>query len=136
MIRVWVLMAAGIALAAPVFAEDSVGDKEPLGNREYANSCAVCHGMKGKGDGPLAKMLVRPPSDLTTIAARNQGQFPLLRVIHVIDGRQNVESHGDRSMPTWGNRYRFEAGGDLADEGTVRGRTLALALYLESIQGK
>ncbi|TIV90259.1 MAG: cytochrome c, partial [Mesorhizobium sp.] len=27
------------------------------GQQEYLNSCAVCHGVEGKGDGPLADEL-------------------------------------------------------------------------------
>ena len=31
----------------------------------FANNCTGCHGMAGRGDGPLAKSLAIPPADLT-----------------------------------------------------------------------
>lgn len=32
----------------------------------FAQSCVACHGPGGRGDGPLAASLARPPTDLTT----------------------------------------------------------------------
>lgn len=110
--------------------------REPAGQVEYVTSCASCHGLDGKGGGPVAASLTKQPPDLTRLAARNQGQFPFLRTIQVIDGRQDIAVHGGRDMPIWGDRYTIEAGGDLADEGAVRGRILSLVLYLEQLQGK
>ena len=46
------------------------------GRNEYANQCASCHGAAGKGDGPLQPFLVKPPSDLTTLAQRHGGKLP------------------------------------------------------------
>ena len=38
-----------------------------LGEFEYRNSCAQCHGVSGKGDGPVASSLAKPPPDLTML---------------------------------------------------------------------
>ena len=38
------------------------------GRYEYRSSCAACHGDTGKGDGPVAKSLNRPPADLTALS--------------------------------------------------------------------
>jgi hypothetical protein len=57
-------------------------------------------------------------------------------VVHIIDGRTDVQAHGT-PMPTFGARYRREIGdlaGEYGAEQIVRGRVLDLALYLESIQ--
>ena len=47
------------------------------GQAEYLNSCAVCHGTEGKGDGPLRDLLVKQPADLTHLSQKNGGKFPL-----------------------------------------------------------
>ncbi len=33
----------------------------------YEQTCAVCHGTEGKGDGPTSKVLQPKPADLTTV---------------------------------------------------------------------
>ena len=71
------------------------------GQAEYLNSCAVCHGVDGKGNGPLRDLLMKRPADLTRLSKRNGGTFPYSRVFATIDGRYAVPSHGDREMPVW-----------------------------------
>ena len=51
---------------------------EDAGRREYVNSCAVCHGDSGRGDGPIVASLKTPPTDLTTLQKNNMGVFPFL----------------------------------------------------------
>ena len=75
------------------------------GKSEYQSSCAACHGEDGKGNGPVSSQLKVPPSDLTVLAKKNNGVFPVKSVYEVIDGRQAVLAHGTRDMPIWGNRY-------------------------------
>ncbi|EPX82004.1 hypothetical protein Salmuc_02369 [Salipiger mucosus DSM 16094] len=101
------------------------------------NACASCHGAEAKGDGPLAEFLTVEVSDLTQIAARNDGVFPLIDVIHIIDGRTGGRPHGD-PMPVWGQRFKEAMGeaGPYASEIVVRGRILSLAYYIESIQAE
>jgi mono/diheme cytochrome c family protein len=50
------------------------------GSALYRAYCAVCHGSETRGSGPMAKPLKKAPTDLTRIAARNGGAFPLARV--------------------------------------------------------
>lgn len=38
--------------------------------------CATCHGLSGRGDGPLASVLDTPVADLTVITRKNGGVFP------------------------------------------------------------
>src|ERR1700733_1619419 len=52
--------------------------------------CASCHGADAKGDGPMAKSLKVKPSDLTRIAARNGGTFPLMRIERIISGEEQL----------------------------------------------
>ena len=77
-----------------------------FGEFEYETSCASCHGVTGKGDGPMAQHLVARPSDLTILAKNNGGVFPAQKVYEIIDGRKDVEAHGSREMPVWGRQFR------------------------------
>ena len=113
-----------------------------LGEFEYSNSCVQCHGVSGKGDGPLAGYLTKSPSDLTVLQKNNGGVFPVNRVYKVVDGSENVRIHGPRDMPVWGGRFRARVQDD-EDEGFSsyedirdysRARILALIEYLSTIQ--
>ncbi len=116
---------------------------EDLGRTEYHDSCAICHGETGKGDGPYASFLKTPVPDLTTLQKRNNGVFPFNRAYEVIDGREAVKAHGPRDMPIWGDSYTVQAMKSMADfvhpsdaEGFVRGRILALISYVYGLQEK
>lgn len=112
---------------------------EEAGKTEYMSSCASCHGIDGKGAGPVASELsIMIPKPLTGLSAANDGEFPMLEVIQVIDGRTGVRGHGTESgMPVWGAVYKAPLVGEIGAYGSevaVRGRILSLALYLQSIQ--
>ena len=110
------------------------------GKTEYMNQCASCHGTAVTGEGPLRPFLVKPPSDLTTLAKRHGGVFPQQQVRETIDGRglQEPGPHGTREMPVWGQRFRQEAqqthAGRYQPERRVRQRVDALVDYLRSVQ--
>lgn len=130
--------AGGVASAA------ETALKADLGKREYENSCALCHGKDGKGTGAINDLLKKSPTDLTTLAKKNNGVFPFYRVYAVIDGRELVRGHGDRDMPAWGNRYSSDtvkAAEYYMDvpydaEMYARSRILSLIDYLNRIQVK
>src|SRR5262245_61810160 len=82
--------------------------EENPGRNEFLRSCASCHRVSGKGDGPVAKSLSSHPSDLTRLSEANNGVFPVSRVHEVIDGRIERLVHGTRDMPVWGDRYMRE----------------------------
>ena len=107
------------------------------GRAEYLNSCAVCHGPDGKGDGPLAEELMTRPADLTVLSQKNKGAFPYNRVFAVIDGRYIVPGHGTREMPVWGRQFLEEdvkVFGPSGGEIVTTERIHELAGYLESLQ--
>ncbi|MDX1780263.1 MAG: cytochrome c [Thalassovita sp.] len=113
-----------------------------LGEFEYRNSCAQCHGMGATGDGPVTAFLRNMPPDLTMLQKNNDGVFPFANVYAVIDGSAEVDVHG-RDMPLWGDRYRERVGndpeGDFSPADTeiyVRTRILALIDYLAGMQAK
>lgn len=127
------LLASGLSVATASAAESAFG----ITDVEYRLSCASCHGVEGKGDGPMAQYMKIAPSDLTQISKNNGGDFPFIRVMEVIDGRGVVAGHGTRDMPVWGDR--FTAASD--QEGfrrdlAVRLRILELMYFVQSIQEK
>ncbi|MGB8622224.1 MAG: c-type cytochrome [Paracoccaceae bacterium] len=110
--------------------------QEDAGKAEYMNACAGCHGESAMGNGPLSSLMNIPVPDLTGLKARNDGVFPMLDVIHTIDGRMQAEAHGG-PMPIWGDRFKAHMTTEMDEYGgemRVRGRILSLALYLDSIQ--
>lgn len=128
-----------LAVQAEAWAE-----KIDVGEMEYFSGCAPCHGRDAKGKGPLADQLKAAPADLTQLAKKHGGVFPLNAVYEKIDGRQEVKAHGTREMPIWGYRYvPFPIGADQAfnrslpdPEPMIRERILSLIDYLNRIQEK
>jgi len=113
--------------------------KVDLGKREYDNNCTVCHGKDGKGNGPYVEFLKRSPPDLTTLAKRNGGVFPVAKSYEVIEGAG--PGHGTRDMPIWGMDYSIKAAEYYMDipydrEAFVRGRILSLIEYLNRLQAQ
>lgn len=116
-------------------------DKVDVGKREYEANCAVCHGIKGEGDGPYTGLTEQRALNLTLLAKNNGGVFPLAWVYEVIEGERDVQAHGPRDMPIWGWEYKIELaeryGGIPFDaEFYVRARILALAEYIYRLQQK
>ena len=73
----------------------------------YARHCATCHGAEATGGGPMAPVLVLQPPDLTTLSERNEGTFPVTRVVMRIDGRDPLVSHGS-PMPVYGDFFETD----------------------------
>ena len=148
--RATLLIAANLIVAFNVqsWAQQPVPQQADIGKIEYQASCAACHGADGKGTGPVAAALITKPADLTTITKQNNGVFPFGRIYDIIDGRQEVRSHGVRDMPIWG--FRFSPApipgfspqapyflDPLYDrEPVIRSRILAVIDYIYRIQEK
>ena len=127
---------AALALLLPGAVQ---AQSQEIGAELYGQYCATCHGAGGAGDGPLTEVMTETPADLRGLAATNEmapGEFPMLKVIHIIDGRTGLRGHGG-AMPTYGRVFMAETEPTMELTGAVletRGRVLSLALYLESIQ--
>jgi mono/diheme cytochrome c family protein len=117
--------------AAPAPAPASTAAAAPTTGRELFDTfCASCHGPSGSGDGPMAAQLKRQPPDLRKLQVGNRGQFPGPLLERIIDGRQ-IDAHGTRSMPVWGDVFFRERGVNRSD---VKTRIDALIDYLRTIQ--
>jgi len=106
----------------------------PASGREmYTAYCASCHGTHAKGDGPAAAALKIPPTDLTTLAQKNNGNFPSNHVAAVLSGQEEVTAHGSKDMPVWGPVFFRVSHGHVTE---VQQRISNLTQYIESLQGK
>lgn len=97
----------------------------------YKAYCASCHGIDGKGGGPMAPTLKAHVPNLTHIARRNHGSFPVERVERIISGDEEISAaHGSREMPMWGPIFSQI----VWDRDLSRLRIHNLARYIEKIQ--
>ena len=135
MARYLLLAVVALGLSAGAAGAQTKVDRGPMVNTPASDAgtmfttyCAVCHGKEGKGDGPAAKALAKTPADLTKLSARNNGQFPEIRVRRYIEGLDEVAAHGTRDMPMWGELFRS------LNRDTAQIRIQALAEYLKAMQ--
>jgi mono/diheme cytochrome c family protein len=104
------------------------------GEQLYRRFCASCHGLEGRGDGPVASTLRVEVPDLTRPVPRSPALDPRERIARIIDGRYIIAAHGTRIMPVWGEDLtRLEIGNPDAERSTqiVIGR---LADYIAGLQ--
>jgi len=95
-----------IAVSAPVFSVNLPPAYE--GRRLYVSYCLLCHGIDGKGDGPLAKAMQISPADLTT-TVRSRSDTILIKII-TGEGRQTItgrDRHNllSEAMPEWSDVF-------------------------------
>jgi len=130
-----------IGLASAALAQQTNPKLEVAGARDagltkgpdlYRRYCAVCHGKDGKGGGPAAAALKATPTDLTQLAKRNGGKFPVGTVRQLLGGGSSTPAHGSQEMPIWGPVFRAMS----PDENVAKLRVDNLLRYLESIQPK
>jgi len=127
-----ILTLCAVALAS----EASAQSEEQDGRALFVAHCAVCHGMAGQGDGPLSRTLAKQPADLTKIAARREGVWPMLEVMAIVDGYTGLANHRE-NMPVIddmveGPMVDFDTGNGLVTR--VPARLVATVEYLERIQ--
>jgi len=95
----WLLL---LQWVAPAAIADAPAAYE--GRRLYVSHCQLCHGTKGKGDGPLAKAMGITPADLTT-TVRSRSDTILKKII-TGEGLQSITGRGrqnllSEAMPEW-----------------------------------
>jgi mono/diheme cytochrome c family protein len=137
--RIGLGLCALVLAWAPARADDAgISSRDlvlQMGRADFLRHCAACHGEGGRGDGPVAASLRVPPADLTRIAVRREGSFPVAEVTEIVDGRRTIAAHGLREMPVWGVRFSTRVHEGSSEDEVARGRLLVLVEYLRSIQG-
>jgi hypothetical protein len=97
-------LSVSACLVVGFLSQASAQDSDP-GRTQYLSDCAGCHGADVKGNGPHSSNLHTKPPDLTTLAKRNKGVFPVNFVYRAIDGRGVDTGHDIGDMPVWGCRH-------------------------------
>jgi mono/diheme cytochrome c family protein len=134
-----ITLAAGLVLAVgyadqaknTVIQVDKTGPWD--GKQMYTSYCAPCHGMDGRGNGPVAQSLKSQPVDLTALARNNHGKYPDTHVISVLHFGSEIPSHGSTQMPIWGPVLGKMAPSNPMDKDL---RIANLSRYLEHMQVK
>jgi mono/diheme cytochrome c family protein len=103
------------------------------GKAMYVNYCAPCHGVTGKGNGPVAVALKQQPIDLTVLSRNNGGKYPATHVLSVLEYGSEIPSHGTAQMPVWGP---ILGSMDQSDPINTRLRISNLTHFIETIQVK
>ncbi len=101
----------------------------------FSRNCSGCHGPTGQGDGAAASAGTQP-ADLTRIAARRGGVWPMLEVMSIIDGYAKG-TNPRAGMPAFSGfldppLVPFDTGNGVVVEAPRN--LIALVDYLETIQ--
>jgi hypothetical protein len=130
----------GVALGLLALPGSGLGQDEDSptfeisGSYNYRTYCASCHGVDGKGDGPMAESLRFMPPDLTLLARKNGGRYPADLVARVVDGREPVDGHGGPDMPVWGDAFKNADTG--FDNEKVRQKIRSVVDFVKTLQQK
>lgn len=100
----------------------------------FRTYCASCHGVDGKGEGPLAESLRFHPPDLSLLAKRSGGEYPVEKVTRIVDGRKPLKGHGGPDMPIWGDAFKNPETG--YDEQSVQEKVRSVVDFLRTLQSK
>ncbi|MFQ5525528.1 MAG: c-type cytochrome [Thermoanaerobaculia bacterium] len=130
---------AGVSALPAQVDDENPGFMAAKGRVTFRRYCASCHGEKAEGNGPVAKMLKIPPSDLRVLKHESDGEFPADRITAWVDGREEVAAHGRRDMPVWGEVFQTSlianpAAPDEDGEARAARKVRELVLFLETIQ--
>jgi mono/diheme cytochrome c family protein len=105
------------------------------GKQMYVSYCAPCHGVDGRGHGPVASALKMPPTNLTMLSKNNQGKFPEYHLDSVLKFGSEMLAHGSAEMPVWGPTLtRMDTNDN--DHSKAALRISNLTHYIETLQVK
>jgi mono/diheme cytochrome c family protein len=142
------LFLAGLAAAIIVgvgYANESTAKKTVVipvtkapandGRQMYVNYCAPCHGVDGRGNGPVASALKKQPTNLAALSRNHGGKFPSTHIVSVLQFGAANPSHGSAEMPVWGPM--LGSVNTATDEASVRALRISnLSRYLQTLQEK
>lgn len=129
------LLAALTALSLTACAGAAFGPGDAAsGRHDFRVSCAGCHGVDARGNGPIAPILSVPVPDLTLIASRRGGQFPADEIFRIVDGQADLRAHGPRHMPVWGYEFFGDDPDDAAAHRQATDKIDRVVHYLRSMQ--
>jgi len=106
------------------------------GKGMYGSYCAPCHGLNGRGNGPVASFLKTQPADLTLLARANNGKFPSAHIVSVLQFGARVPAHGSIQMPVWGPIFGQMKDSALPSSEERQMRASNLTEYLQTLQLK
>ena len=112
------------------------GTRPTDGKQMFVSYCAPCHGLDGRGNGPVAVALKTSPADLTVLARKNHGTYPAEHVAAVLNFGVKMPAHGTSEMPVWGpllSNLNYHGGNGQQFE-TLRVNNLVR--YIETLQTK
>ncbi len=104
------------------------------GKQMYTSYCASCHGVDGRGNGPVAAELKVAPADLTVLSKEHNGKYPSAHVMAVLHFGTETSAHGTAEMPIWGPIFGNMDHGTSQDVETLR--VSNLARYVQALQAK
>ena len=128
------LLSAFVLASAQIETQGQAAIRPVDGSSIFRNYCAACHGLDGRGNGPVSKALKGEVPDLTGLSQRNDGTFPAIHVRNTImfGADDLLPAHRSKEMPIWRPIFHeIEFDQDLGDV-----RLENVTEYLESIQRK
>lgn len=123
-------------LMIPILTVGNSLEAQSVGELLFKRNCVSCHGVAGRGDGPLAAGLGTAPADLTKIAARRDGVWPMLEVMSILDGYLKTTNPRE-DMPVFegfldDEMVEFETGNGVTT--LVPTKLIEVVNYLETLQ--
>jgi mono/diheme cytochrome c family protein len=114
--------------------EMGAGGRMISGKGQYQTHCAQCHGMEGKGDGPVAAALKTQPADLTMLAKNNGGVYPEEKVVDSIKANSPIQAHAALAVQM---RQSSESGTGATFTGQqIQKKIKLVADYIKTLQAK
>lgn len=101
------------------------------GHALFEQSCAACHGKRGKGDARGASTMNPRPIDLTTLSKR-YGAFPAERIEATLKGTDQSKAHTP-TMMAWKALFLADANGN---ETIADAHVKDVIAFIASLQAK